>query len=86
MSEEINGDRRRFLAAAAATVAAAQLGLERAAAAASEGGGELASLETATAWLNSAPLTAAGLRGLRRARSTAATPQPLTRHAHPRSR
>ncbi len=63
VSEEINGDRRRFLAAAAATVAAAQLGLERAAAAASEGGGELASLETATAWLNSAPLTAAGLRG-----------------------
>lgn len=63
VSEEINGDRRRFLATAAATVAAAQLGLARATAAAGNGGGELASLETATAWLNSAPLTAAGLRG-----------------------
>jgi thiol-disulfide isomerase/thioredoxin len=63
VSQEINDDRRRFLARAAATIAAAQLGLERAAAAAGKGGGELASLETATAWLNSAPLTAAGLRG-----------------------
>jgi thiol-disulfide isomerase/thioredoxin len=63
VSEEINDDRRRFLATAAATVAAAQLGLARASAAAGKGGGELASLETATAWLNSAPLTAAGLRG-----------------------
>ena len=63
MSEEINQKRRRFLATAAATLAAAQLGLERAAAAAGEGGGELASLGTATAWLNSVPLTAAGLRG-----------------------
>jgi len=61
--EEINDDRRRFLAATAATVAAAQLGLARASAAAGKDGGELASLETATAWLNSAPLTAAGLRG-----------------------
>lgn len=62
--EEINDDRRRFLATAAATVAAAQLGLARASAAATgEGGGELTSLDTATAWLNSAPLTAAGLRG-----------------------
>jgi thiol-disulfide isomerase/thioredoxin len=63
VSEEINDDRRRFLTTAAATVAAAQLGLARAAAAADEGRGDLASLETATAWLNSAPLTAAGLRG-----------------------
>src|SRR4029077_15996211 len=61
--EEINDDRRRFLAATAATVAAAQLGLARASAAAGGDGGELASIETATAWLNSAPLTAAGLRG-----------------------
>jgi len=61
--EEINDDRRRFLAATAATVAAAQLGLARVSAAAGKDGGELASLETATAWLNSAPLTAAGLRG-----------------------
>ena len=63
MSEEINDDRRRFLATAAATVAATQFGLARASAAAGKGGGELASLETATGWLNSAPLTAAGLRG-----------------------
>jgi thiol-disulfide isomerase/thioredoxin len=63
VSEEINGDRRRFLATAAATVAATQFGLARASAAAGKGGGELASLETATGWLNSAPLTAAGLRG-----------------------
>ena len=63
MSEEINDDRRRFLATAAATVAAAQLGLARAAAAADKGGGDLASLENATAWLTSEPLTAAGLRG-----------------------
>ena len=63
MSQEINDDRRRFLARAAATIAAAQLGLARASAAAGKGGGPLASLETATAWLNSAPLTAAGLRG-----------------------
>jgi thiol-disulfide isomerase/thioredoxin len=63
VSEEINDDRRRFLATAAATVAAAQLGLERATTAAGQGGGELASLETATAWFNSTPLTAAGLRG-----------------------
>ena len=63
VSEEFNVNRRRFLATAAATVAAAQLGLERATAAAGKGRGEMASLETATAWLNSAPLTAAGLRG-----------------------
>jgi thiol-disulfide isomerase/thioredoxin len=63
VSEEINDDRRRFLATAAATVAAAQLGLDRVAAAAGQGEGELASLGTATAWLNSTPLTAAGLRG-----------------------
>jgi hypothetical protein len=52
VSEEINDDRRRSLAKAAATVAAAQLGLARASAAAGKGGGDLASLETATAWLN----------------------------------
>jgi thiol-disulfide isomerase/thioredoxin len=63
VSKEINDERRRFLATAAVTIAGAQLGLERTAAAAGEGEGELASLQTATAWLNSAPLTAAGLRG-----------------------
>jgi thiol-disulfide isomerase/thioredoxin len=56
-------DRRRFLTTAAATIAAARLAIERAAAATGTAGGELASLDTATAWLNSAPLTAAGLRG-----------------------
>jgi thiol-disulfide isomerase/thioredoxin len=56
----MNAERRQFLATAAATIAAARLGLERAA---GTRGGELASLQTATAWLNSEPLTAAGLRG-----------------------
>jgi thiol-disulfide isomerase/thioredoxin len=55
-------ERRTFLTAAAATIAAARLGLERAGASSSKPGGVLASLETATAWLNSAPLTAAALR------------------------
>ena len=63
MSEGINDKRRRFLTTAAATIAAAGLGLERARAAPGQGGETLASLETATAWLNSTPLTAAGLRG-----------------------
>jgi thiol-disulfide isomerase/thioredoxin len=63
VSGEFNVDRRCFLATAAATVAAGQLSLARALTAAAKGGGELASLETATAWLNSPPLTAAGLRG-----------------------
>jgi thiol-disulfide isomerase/thioredoxin len=63
VSEEINDDRRRFLAAAAATIVAGQLGLEHASAAVGKSGGELASLGTATGWLNSAPLTEAGLRG-----------------------
>jgi thiol-disulfide isomerase/thioredoxin len=62
VTEEINGDRRRLLVTAAAAVAAAQLGIERAMAAGKHEG-ELASLETATAWLNSEPLTATGLRG-----------------------
>ena len=56
----MNEERRHFLLTAAATIAAAWYGLERAA---GTGGDELASLQTATAWLNSEPLTAAGLRG-----------------------
>ena len=56
----MNEERRHFLVTAAATIAAARYGLERAA---GTGGDELASLQTATAWLNSQPLTAAGLRG-----------------------
>jgi thiol-disulfide isomerase/thioredoxin len=63
LSDKFDPDRRRFLASAGAAVVAAQLGLERATTAGAGGGGDLASLETATAWLNSAPLTASGLRG-----------------------
>jgi thiol-disulfide isomerase/thioredoxin len=63
VSEAIDVGRRRFLTTTAATVAAVQLGLARAAAAAGKSGGGLASLGSATAWVNSAPLTAAGLRG-----------------------
>jgi thiol-disulfide isomerase/thioredoxin len=69
MPNEINHDRRRFLAAAAMTVAAVQLGIVGCANAQSaeairlpsEGG--FPSLGGATGWLNSQPLTAAGLRG-----------------------
>jgi thiol-disulfide isomerase/thioredoxin len=69
MSEEINHNRRRFLTAAAMSVAAAQLGATccavqqttRAAELPIEG--ELPSLNGATGWLNSQPLTAASLRG-----------------------
>ena len=63
MSDEINAGRRRFLTAAAATIATAQLGIERVMAATGRAGGDLQALETATAWLNSGPLTAAGLKG-----------------------
>ena len=54
-------DRRRFLATTAMTVAALEAGMigwTRA-----EGDGEMPALGGATAWLNSQPLTAAGLRG-----------------------
>jgi thiol-disulfide isomerase/thioredoxin len=70
MAEDINDDRRRFLATAAMTVAAAQLGMIGSANAQSSKTkphlpieGELPSLGSATEWLNSPPLTAAGLRG-----------------------
>jgi thiol-disulfide isomerase/thioredoxin len=69
MSEEINHHRRRFLGAAAMTIAA-QLGMIDSAKAQSSKTkpplpieGELPSLGSATEWLNSQPLTAAGLRG-----------------------
>jgi thiol-disulfide isomerase/thioredoxin len=62
VSNEIDPSRRRFLATAAATIAVA-LDIERAMALTRPVGGELASLTTATAWLNSPPLTAASLRG-----------------------
>ena len=70
MSEEINHDRRRFLGTAAMAVAASRLGMfgsavrqMTAAAVQLPDEGELPSLSSATAWLNSPPLTAAGLRG-----------------------
>ena len=70
MSETINHERRRFLHTAAMTLAAASAGIigsvvQRAATAAVQlpVEGELPSLGGATEWLNSPPLTAAGLRG-----------------------
>src|SRR6267142_4108756 len=70
MSEDINDDRRRFLGNAAMTIAATQLGMfgfavqpMTAAAVQLPIEGELPSLGSATEWLNSQPLTAAGLRG-----------------------
>jgi len=57
-------DRRRFLGATATALAATQLGmLSSAKALIPRMDGELSSLARATEWLNSPPLTAAGLRG-----------------------
>jgi thiol-disulfide isomerase/thioredoxin len=70
LSEEIDNDRRRFLTTAAMTIAAASVGIigsaaQQAGAAAVQlpVEGELPSLGSATGWLNSQPLTAAGLQG-----------------------
>jgi thiol-disulfide isomerase/thioredoxin len=71
MAEDISRPRRRFLGTAALTIAAAKLGLIGSAKAQSRKTtpaslaieGELPSLDSATEWLNSQPLTAAGLRG-----------------------
>jgi hypothetical protein len=74
MPDRINHDRRRFLGTAALTFTAAQLGLIGCTKAPSNrstadgsaeppGESELDSLASATAWINSPPLTAAGLRG-----------------------
>src|SRR6202165_508340 len=70
MHDSINRERRRFIGAAAATVGAARLGVigsavqQMACAALTERDeGALPSLNGATQWLNSPPLTAAGLRG-----------------------
>ena len=65
-NEELNHDRRRFLGTAVMSIAAAQLGMMGSAKAKSTQSsktGELASLRIATEWINSQPLTAAGLRG-----------------------
>src|SRR5881392_2680081 len=70
MSESINRERRRFVGAAAAALGAARLGVigsavqQMACAALTERGeGMLPSLSGATEWINSPPLTPAGLRG-----------------------
>jgi thiol-disulfide isomerase/thioredoxin len=69
MSDDGNADRRRFLSAAAMTIVGAQLGMAGPVRAQSSNTvhlgveGTLPSLDGATAWLNSEPLTAAGLRG-----------------------
>src|ERR1700737_1822870 len=69
MSEEIDAHRRRFFGRAAMTIAAAWLGMFGSAHAQPSKAkrlpveGELPSLGGATEWLNSPPLTAAGLRG-----------------------
>ena len=58
MLEKIDLGRRRFMATAAMTVAAARLGL-----ASGNGQSELSAFDPTTVWLNSPPLTSAGLRG-----------------------
>ena len=70
MSEEFNHDRRRFLGTVTMTIAAATVGMIGSGAQKTTPAavqlpieGELPSLASATAWLNSQPLTAAGLRG-----------------------
>jgi thiol-disulfide isomerase/thioredoxin len=72
LSEEIDSHRRRFLGTAIMTLAAAQLSMIGSAKARSSKTpamvrlpveGELPSFGGATGWLNSPPLTAAGLRG-----------------------
>jgi thiol-disulfide isomerase/thioredoxin len=70
VSEELNHDRRRFLAAAAMAVAAVPFGMNGCAAWRTTGApgqlpveGELPSLGGANAWLNSQPLTVGSVRG-----------------------
>ena len=70
MPDSINQGRRRFIRSAAATLGAARLGLigstvqqMACAALAERDAGPLPSLNGATEWLNSPPLTPAGLRG-----------------------
>ena len=69
MSGESNHDRRRFIGTAAMTIAAVQLGMMGCAEAQSGTAerlpveGKMPSLNGATGWLNSQPLTSEGLRG-----------------------
>jgi thiol-disulfide isomerase/thioredoxin len=75
MSDDVDHERRRFLASAALSIAAGRFGVNLSSRALSImthpadtavqvlGDGELRSLDDATEWLNSPPQTAAGLRG-----------------------
>jgi len=63
MSEETDQNRRRFLSRAALAIAAGQLGMIVSAKPLFSRNSELSSLEIASAWLNSQPLTAAALHG-----------------------
>jgi thiol-disulfide isomerase/thioredoxin len=68
MPDSINQERREFIGATAASLAAARLGtigaaIRRMTRAALVNESSIPSLSGATAWLNSPPLTAAGLRG-----------------------
>ncbi|MBD0258741.1 MAG: thioredoxin family protein [Cytophagales bacterium] len=69
MSQELDSERRRFLSATARALAAAPLGLAGWPGQSTEAATQLppqmvlSSLDRTTQWLNSAPLTAAGLQG-----------------------
>ncbi len=63
MTEEIEFDRRRFLCTSTMAIAAARLAMVASAETTVGKVGELGSLGNATAWLNSPPLAASGLRG-----------------------
>ena len=63
MSKPTNNDRRQFLRSAGMVIAGAQLSISTVAGASIFNEGSLPSLDGATAWLNSQPLTKADLRG-----------------------
>src|SRR5437870_3761553 len=69
MPQHVDHERRRLLGTAVAGLAAGRLGLlgavarQLACTAGAVGSGRMPSLDGATAWLNSPPLTAAALRG-----------------------
>ena len=63
MSKPTNNDRRQFFRSAALALAGSQFGLPAVARASFFNEGGLPSLDGATAWLNSQPLTKTGLRG-----------------------
>jgi thiol-disulfide isomerase/thioredoxin len=63
VAEEIDHDRRRFLASAAITIAAAHLGVIGGLRATARSASELTAIDRATEWINSPRLTAASLSG-----------------------